>query len=191
MNRPPFQLATVVAPPPANRSRVSSMLGPACPGVCVALQEIIRWVTRCGCALPLMVQMVCGCVASVTSARTVAGAPCMTSSASCEVGWPVQLALIAAQVGTCEPVAVGEGEGEAAADGVGVRAADAVGEVWTAAVLVDPQPTETATAASASSPTLRLTMRWNEAAWARVTGRPGDTGAKGYELGDPASSAPA
>jgi len=82
-----------------------------------------------------------------------------------------------AQVGTCEPV--GEGKGLASADGDAVRAAEAVGDVWTAAALVVPQAAATVRAASASSPTLRLTRRSNGAAWMEVTGRPRDTGAQG------------
>src|SRR6266487_5996057 len=82
-----------------------------------------------------MVQMICGWVALVTSARTYAGDPCMTSRASCAVGWRVQVADMVAQVGTCEPV--GDGEGLASADGDAVRAAEAVGDIWTAVVLVD------------------------------------------------------
>jgi hypothetical protein len=98
------------------------------------------------------------------------------------VGWPVQDADIVAQVGTCVPVEVGEGDGEVA--GVGVRAAETVGEVWTAVVVVEPQDelqeAPTSATASVTSPTLRLTRRWNEAGWMRVTDRPGDTGAQGY-----------
>src|SRR6266700_2697662 len=123
MKRPPCQLATVVGVVPAKRSSVSSMLGPGCPGVWLALHEIIRWVTSWGTELPLMVQMICGWVALVTSARTYAG----------------------------------DGEGLASADGDAVRAAEAVGDVWTAPVLVVPQAAATVRAASASSPTLRLT----------------------------------
>jgi hypothetical protein len=121
-----------------------------------------------------MVQMMCGWVALVTSARTYEGDPCMTSRASCAVGWPVQVADMLAQVGTCEPV--GEGVG-ASADGDAVRAAEAVGDVWTAAVLVVPQAAATVRAASASSPTLRLTRCSNGAPWMQVTDRPRDTGA--------------
>jgi len=80
-----------------------------------------------------------------------------------------------AQVGTCEPV--GEGKGLASADGDAVRAAEAVGDVWTSAVLVVPQAAATVRAASASSPTLRLTRCSNEAPWMEVTDRPRDTGA--------------
>ena len=122
-----------------------------------------------------MVHRMCGWVALVTSARTYEGEPCMTRRASCAVGWPAQVADMPAQVGTCEPV--GEGEGLASADGDAVRAAEAVGDVWTAAVLVVPQAAATVRAASASSPTLRLTRCSNEARWMEVTGRPRDTGA--------------
>ena len=102
----------------------------------------------------------------------------MTSRASCAVGSRVQVADMFAQVGTCEPI--GDGEGLASADGDAVRAAEAVGDVWTASVLVVPQAAATVRAASASSPTLRLTRRSNEAPWMEVTGRPRDTGAQGY-----------
>src|SRR6266581_2021010 len=128
--------------------------------------------------MPVMVQMICGWVALVTSARTYAGDPCMTSRASCAVGWRVQVADMFAQVGTCEPI--GDGEGLTSANGDAVRAAEAVGDVWTAAVLVVPQAAATVRAASASSLTLRLTRRSNEAPWMEVTGRPRDTGAQGY-----------
>src|SRR5712692_9435338 len=122
-----------------------------------------------------MVQMMCGWVALVTSARTYEGDPCMTSRASCAVGWPEHVADMLAQVGTCEPV--GKGKGLASADGDEVRAAEAVGDWWTAAALVVPQAAATVSAASASSPTLRLTRCSNEAPWMEVTGRPRDTGA--------------
>jgi len=85
MNSPPCQWATTVATP-ANTSRVTSMLGPACPGVWVADQEIIRWVTSSGDEPPLMVQSFFGCAASDTSASTIDGEPCMTRSASCAAG---------------------------------------------------------------------------------------------------------
>src|SRR6266705_2148341 len=107
--------------------------------------------------------MVWGWVAMVTSASTYAGDPCMTRWASWAVGWPVQVADMFAQVGTCEPV--GDGEGLASADGDAVRAAEAVGDVWTAVVLVVSQAAATVRAASASSPTLRLTRRSNGAPW--------------------------
>lgn len=84
-----------------------------------------------------------------------------------------------AQVGTCEPVEVGDGEGLGSDEGDALRAAEAVGDVFTAAVLVVPQAAATVRAASASSPTLRLTRRSNEAPWMEVTRRPRDTGAQG------------
>src|SRR5437899_10800841 len=102
----------------------------------------------------MMVQMICGWVALVTSARTYAGDPCMTSRASCAVGWRLQVADMFAQVGTCEPI--GDGVGLASADGDAVRAAEAVGDVWTASLLVVPQAAATVSSASASSPTLSL-----------------------------------
>jgi len=104
----------------------------------------------------------------------------MTSRASCAVGSRVQVADMFAQVGTCEPVAVGDGDWLTSADGDAVRAAEAVGDVWTAALPVVSQAAATVRAASASSPTLRLTRRSNEAPWMEVTGRPRDTGAQGY-----------
>jgi len=84
-----------------------------------------------------------------------------------------------AHVGTWVPVEVGDADELASAEGDGVLAAEAVGEVWTAAVLVEPQAEATVRAASASSPTLRLTRRSNEARWMEVTDRPRDTGAQG------------
>ena len=87
-----------------------------------------------------------------------------------------------AHVGMCVPSAVadGVGDGLASADGDAMRGADAVGDVLTAAALVDPQAVATIKRTSASSPTLRLTRRWNEAGWTGVTRRPADTGAQGY-----------
>lgn len=85
-----------------------------------------------------------------------------------------------AQVGMCDPVDVGDGDGLASDEGDAVRAAEAVGDVCTAPVLVVPQAAATVRAASASSPTLRLTRRSNEALWMEVTVRPRDTGAQEY-----------
>ena len=85
-----------------------------------------------------------------------------------------------AHVGMWEPAADGVGDGPAVDDGDALRAAEAVGDVWAAVVLVVPQAAATVRAASASSPTLRLTRRSNEAPWMEVTGRPRDTGAQGY-----------
>lgn len=94
----------------------------------------------------------------------------------------MQVADIVAQAGTWMPLEVGEGDGDG--EGVGVRAAETVGEVCTPTVLVEPQDelhaALTNATASVTSPTLRLTRRWNEAGWMRVTDRPRDTGAKGY-----------
>src|SRR5258708_9431793 len=100
-----------------------------------------------------MVQMVCGWVALVTSARMYEGEPCMTRRASCAVGWPEQEADMFAQVGTCEPV--GDGKGLASADGDAVRAAEAVGDVWTAPHPAVPQAAPPLQAARASPPTRR------------------------------------
>jgi len=113
----------------------------------------------------------------------------MTSRASCAVGSRVQVADMFAQVGTCEPVAVGDGDWLTSADGDAVRAAEAVGDVWTAALPVVSQAAATVRAASASSPTLRLTRRSNEAPRMEVTGRPRDTGAQGYGEPGPGFSA--
>src|SRR5438093_361209 len=88
----------------------------------------------------------------------------MTSRASCAVGSRVQVADMFAQVGTCEPVAVGDGDWLTSADGDAVRAAEAVGDVWTAALPVVSQAAATGRAASASSPTLRLTRPSSAAA---------------------------
>ncbi len=108
----------------------------------------------------------------------------MTTSASCAVGCPVHAALMLAQVGICGPVGDGEGDGLGAEDGDALLAAEAVGDVWTWAVLVEPQAKATVRAASASGPTLRLTKRSNEVRWTQVTGRPRDTGAQGYGQAD-------
>src|SRR5712692_7279603 len=97
-NSPPCQVA-ISAVVPENRSRVTSALGPAEPGVCVADHEIMRWVTSCGIQLPVIVQIVCGWVASVTSASTLVDVPDITSTASCAAGEPVHDADIAAHDG--------------------------------------------------------------------------------------------
>src|SRR5438270_8018893 len=105
----------------------------------------------------------------------------MTSRASWPVGCRLQVADMLAHVGMWEPAADGVGDGLARDDdGDALRAAEAAGDVWAAAVLVVPQAAATVRAASASSPTLRLTRRSNGAAWMEVTGRPRDTGAQGY-----------
>jgi len=100
------------------------------------------------------------------------------------VGWPVHVADIAAQGGTsCV------GEGSVAGDGLGLALGVDDGEgdgegdglLLTVAVGVDPHAETTITAASASSPTLRLTGHSNEEAWWEVTDlRRQGTGAQGY-----------
>ena len=100
------------------------------------------------------------------------------------MGWPVHVADIAAQGGTsCV------GEGNVAGDGLGLGLGDGDGDgdgegdglLWTKAVGVDPHAETTMTAASASSPTLRLTGHSNEEAWWVVTDlRRQGTGAQGY-----------
>jgi hypothetical protein len=65
------------------RSRNPITLSPAVLGVpSVADHEIVVWVTSCGVHGPVIVQMGFGFRASVTSASTVAGDPCITSNAS-------------------------------------------------------------------------------------------------------------
>lgn len=145
----------------------------------------MRWVTSCGTELPVIVQIVCGCATSVTSASSVPGVPCMTSSASCAVGWPVQFADMLAHVGTCEPLLDGVGVGDGLGEGEGVGDSEAVGEVRTLVFVVvpqagAPQAAASITPASASNPSLRRTWLRNEAGWLGVTRRPRDTGAKGY-----------
>ena len=54
------------------------------------------------------------------SARTVAGEPCMTNSASWVAGAPVQLACMAAHAGTDGGLGAAVGEGEGVGVGVGV-----------------------------------------------------------------------
>jgi len=95
----------------------------------------------------------------------------------------VHFADIAAQGGTRDV-----GEGNVAGDGLGLSLgdgeADGAGEgdglEWTNAVGVDPHAETTMIAASASSPTLRLTGHSNEEAWWEVTNlRRQGTGAQG------------
>jgi hypothetical protein len=160
------------------------MLAPAWPGVWVADHEIIRCVTNWGDHAPLIVHSFRGWVASETSASTIEGDPCMTRSASCAAGWPVQVADIAAHGGKS-----GVGVGNVAGDGLGLglgdggadgeAEADDVGLGWMTAAAVDPQAETTMTEASASSPTLRLTGHGNDEAWWEVTDRPVNTGAQG------------
>ncbi len=177
MNSPPCQLATTVVDP-ENRSIVTSMLGPAWPGVWVADQETIRWVTSWGDQGPLRVHSFCGWVASETSASTIDGEPCITSSASWAAGCPVQFADMAAQVGRGVGLGKGEGEGEGVGLGVGEGEGDGDG-LGRAAADVEPQPATRIVAASASSPTLRLTGHRNDEAGGEVTDRPRDTGRQG------------
>ena len=68
-----------------------------------------------------MVQIGRGLRGSVTSARTLAGEPCITTNASAVAGPAVQLACIAAHAGTAAGLgaAVGEGEGVGVGDGLG------------------------------------------------------------------------
>lgn len=66
-------------------------------------------------------------------------------------------------------LALGDGEGDGEGDGLG----------WTTAVAADPQAETTMMAASASSPTLRLTGHSNEEAEWEVTDRPVNTGGQG------------
>jgi hypothetical protein len=116
-------------------------------------------------------------VASETSASTIDVDPCITSSASWADGCPVQLADIAAHVGTS---GVGDGTGDGLGVGLGDGLGDGEGEgdgdglVRTATADVDPQADTTMTVASASSPTLRLTGHRNGKAWREVTDGPGD-----------------
>lgn len=87
---------------------------------------------------------------------------------------------MAAHVGT-SGVGEGTGDGEGLGVGLGVGEGEGDGEGlrWTAAVVAEPQADTAITAASASSPTLRLTGHRNAEAWREVTDRPARTGAKG------------
>src|SRR2546430_16499574 len=96
----------------------------------------------------------------------------MTSRASCAVGSRVQVADMFAQVGTCEPVAVGDGDWLTSADGDAVRAAEAVGDVWTAALAVGSQAAATVRAASWSSALPRLPSGFELASLVGSTGPP-------------------
>src|SRR5258708_4756352 len=111
MNPPPDQVATT-AEVPVNRSRTPTRLFPGVPGMpCVADQEIVVWVTSCGVAGPVIVQIARGFRASVTSARAGVAEPCITSSASWVAGCPGQLARMAAQAGTATGLGTGVGDG--------------------------------------------------------------------------------
>jgi hypothetical protein len=92
---------------------------------CVADHEIIVWVTSCGVAGPLIVQIAVGLRASVTSARTGVEEPCMTSRASWMPGFPGQVARRAAQAGTA--TGLGSGGGEGLGDGLGDGLGSGVG----------------------------------------------------------------
>src|SRR5258708_40363740 len=74
-----------------------------------------------------MVQTGLGFRASVTSARTVAGEPCITSKASWVAGAPEQLACMAAHAGTATGLGSGDGEGDGLGAGLGVGDGRALG----------------------------------------------------------------
>src|ERR1700680_1206807 len=160
MKKPPGQLATPLLVP-ANRSALAITLEPADPGDCDAHHEIVRWVTNCAAQPPEIVQIVRGCVASATSASAVEGAPCITSKASCAVGAPAQVEVIAAHDGTVGPGGLGDGEG--VGDGLGVRGVvgddedDAKGVVLTFTPGVIPQADKVTTVIRPNSPTFRPT----------------------------------
>src|SRR5438105_5777514 len=181
---PPCQLA-ITAVAPEKRSSVARTLAPPWPGFWVADHETMRWVTSCGLQLPFMVHRVCGCVASVTSARTLELEPCMATTASCADGEPVQLADRAAQDGTETALAVGDGEGDGLGLGVGVGEVAVVcegepeGVVRTATLVGVPQAAMTIVAASARRPgRTRLRMAKAGGRAGVTTGRPGGTGAQ-------------
>src|SRR6202165_2508617 len=125
MNPPPDHVATTDEVP-VNRSRTATRLFPGVPGMpWVADQEIIVWVTSCGVAEPVIVQIARGLRASITSARTGVVEPCMTSRASWVAGVPGQVACMAAQAGTA--TGLGTGVGEGLGDGLGVGLGSGVG----------------------------------------------------------------
>src|SRR6202171_1888085 len=125
MNPPPDHVATT-EDVPVNRSRTATRLLPGVPSMpCVADHEIIVWVTSCGVAVPVIVQIARGLRASVTSARTGVVEPCMTRRASCVAGVPGQVARMAAQAGTA--TGVGRGVGEGLGEGLGVGLSSGVG----------------------------------------------------------------
>jgi hypothetical protein len=74
------------------------------------------------------VQIVCGFLASVTSARTGLVEPCITKRASCVAGAPGQLAWIAAQAGTEIGLGTGTGESDGLGDELGEGLGDGLGE---------------------------------------------------------------
>src|ERR1700682_2379448 len=120
MKAPPVQLAATVEGP-VNRSSTPMRLSPGVPGApWVADHEIVVCVTSCGIPGPVIVQIGRGFLASLTSARTVAGEPCMITRASCVAGAPVQVACMAAQAGTATGLASGAGDGLGVGLGVGV-----------------------------------------------------------------------
>src|SRR6202521_1623958 len=164
MNAPPDQLAATVVFP-VNRSRNPITLSPAVLGVpSLADHEIVVWVTSCGVHGPVIVQIGRGFRASVTSARTLVGEPCITSNASCVAGAPVQLACMAAHAGTDTGLGAGEGDGEGLGEGLGdglgvglgVGLGDGVGEglVWATAGPFAVQPATASRRHASTTPIL-------------------------------------
>lgn len=132
----------------------------------MAAQEIIRCVTNSGIHAPDNVHSVFGWVASVTSAKTIAGELLITTSASWAAGWPLHVAVICAQggmswVGVAWTLDEGAGEGDGEGVACGETDGDGCGLVCVAAVELDPQAAST-TAATATRPSLRLTGHEND-----------------------------
>lgn len=126
-----------------------------------------------------MLQMVRGCVGSVTSARTGWVVPWTVMSASWEAGWPEQVACMAPHEGTVTgpgvagDVGVGEGFADGLDAGLGesledaVAVGDADGLLRDATPFVPPQAAMASTAMTAAS--LVPTGKTNECVGARVT----------------------
>src|SRR5665213_2765281 len=101
-------------------SRVAITLCSGLPAACrLAVHEIWLSDTSCGSHPPLSLQIVLGCTGSVTSARTLIVDRWTMSTASRAVGTPVQVACIAAHVGTGSGLATGIGEGLGVGEGGG------------------------------------------------------------------------
>src|SRR5258708_9895031 len=125
MNAPPDHVAATVVLP-VNRSRNPITLSPAADGPpSVADHEIVVLVTSSSCCVhgPVIVQIGLGFRASVTSARTVAGEPCITSKNSLVARGPQQPAGVASPPRAATRVASRGGAGGARPAGAWARGA--------------------------------------------------------------------
>jgi hypothetical protein len=128
----------------------------------VADHEIEVCVTSCGVPAPVIVQIGRGLRASLTSASTVPGEPCITRRASCVAGPLVQLACMAAHAGTATGLAGagGDGLGLSAGDGDGLGLGLGLGEgrdeglEWATAGPFAEHPATASTAHASTNPIL-------------------------------------